>query len=183
MNELLKKLGYSDDDVSKITKGMKDEKIYLSKEENIDDRYSKLKQQKEDLEKNYGEASKTIKDLQKANVDNETLQATIKTHEETIKTLKVESEEKVKNLKFDNAISSVLAKNKARHTDLLVSKIDKSKLSINDNDEVIGLDTQIQGLKDNYKDLFEVQIGGKAPNNNGGNPGVKDPFLEGFDSF
>ena len=38
IKELLKKLGYTDEDVTKIEKGLSDEKIFLTKEENIEEK-------------------------------------------------------------------------------------------------------------------------------------------------
>ena len=77
---------------------MKKEKIYTTNLENADERYNKLKGQKEDLEGQLKTSNDTIKDLKKNNADNETLQKTIKEHETTIATLKETSAKKKKNL-------------------------------------------------------------------------------------
>ncbi len=50
LEALLKKLGIAEDVIQKVIKGMSDEKIYTTKEENIEERYTKLKEQKEDVE-------------------------------------------------------------------------------------------------------------------------------------
>ena len=64
IKELLKKLGYADEDITKIEKGLSDEKIFLTKEENIEERYSKLKTQKEDLEKQVQTLTETNTNIQ-----------------------------------------------------------------------------------------------------------------------
>ena len=66
MEELLKKLGYSEDDIQKIIGGMKEEKIYITKEENIEHQYKRLQEQKENAEGQLLEAQKTIGELKQS---------------------------------------------------------------------------------------------------------------------
>ena len=108
-----------------------------------------------------------IKDLKKNNADNEALQNKVKEYENNMKTQKTEYEAKVRNLTLDAAIEKALGGAKAKHTDLLSTKIDREKLVINADNTVTGLDEQISGLKENYKDLFEATIVGPTPNNTG----------------
>lgn len=110
-------------------------------------------------------ANSTITELKKNNGDNETLQKTIKDHEETIKTQKADYEAKVRNLTLDSAIEKALAGAKAKHSDLLSTKIDREKLLISEDGKVSGLDEQLKGLKETYKDLFEEKISGPTPAN------------------
>ena len=110
-------------------------------------------------------ANNTIKDLKKNNVDNEEHQETIKTHEATIKKLKTDHVEEMKKLKMDAAISKALTDNKAKHADLLSGKIDRSKLILSEDGTISGLDEQMKGLKESYKDLFEPEISGRKPAN------------------
>ena len=99
-------------------------------------------------------ANKTIGDLKKNNADNEELQKTIKTHEGTIKQLKADHEKEIKGMKIDAAINKALADNNAKHAELLAGKIDREKLIVSDDGTVSGLDEQMKGLKESYKDLF-----------------------------
>lgn len=168
--ELLKAQGLSDEQISAITKAMGKEKIYTTTLENIEERYNKLKGQKEDLDEQIKTANNTIKDLKKNNVDNEELQKTIKQHEDTIKNLKADSEKKIRNLTLDSAINTALTKAKAKHSDLLASKIDRDKLVINEDGTITGLDEQVKNFKNTYKDMFEVSLGGKTPANPDGKP-------------
>lgn len=163
--ELLKAQGLTDEQIKAVMGAMKKEKIYTTTLENAEERYNKLKGQKEDLEGQLKTSNETIKDLKKNNADNEKLQKTIKQHEETIKTLKSDSETKIRNLTLDSAINNALAKAKAKHSDLLASKIDRDKLVINEDGTVTGLDEQIKSCRDTYKDLFEVTLGGGTPAN------------------
>lgn len=182
LEELLKAQGLDDNQVKSILGAMKKEKIYTTNLENIEERYNKLKGQKEDLEGQLNTANSTIKDLKKNNADNEELQKTIKQHEDTIKTQKAEYESKVRNLTLDSAINSALTKAKAKHSDLLASKFDRDKLVINEDGTVTGLDEQLKGFKETYKDMFEVTLGGGTPANPDTKPSkttlTKEEFLK-----
>ncbi len=118
------------------------------------------------------EANNTIKDLKKNNSSNEELQTKVNEYENTIKTQKADYEAKVRNLTLDSAIEKALVGAKAKHSDLLSTKIDREKLVIADG-KVTGLDEQLKGLKETYKDLFEEKISGPTPanpeNGSGGN--------------
>ena len=98
-------------------------------------------------------ANETIGDLKKNNAGNEELQKTIKTHEGTIKQLKADHEKEIKGMKIDAAINKALADNNAKHAELLAGKIDREKLIVSDDGTVSGLDEQMKGLKESYKDL------------------------------
>jgi len=167
MEELLKKLGYSDEQIQAILKGMTEAKIYTTKEEKIEERYTKLKEQKEDLEGQLKTANTTIGELKKNNADNEELQTKVKEYETTIETLTKDSEAKIRNLTLDTAISNWLAANKAKHSDLLTTKFDRKKLVVNEDGTVTGIDEQGKTFKESYKDLFEQTLGGISPDNNG----------------
>lgn len=119
----------------------------------------------EDTKTQLKTANSTITELKKNNGDNETLQKTIKDHEETIKTQKADYDTKVRNLTLDSAIEKALTGAKAKHTDLLSTKIDREKLLISEDGKVSGLDEQLKGLKETYKDLFEEKISGATPAN------------------
>lgn len=165
--QFLIKQGLTEEQANGIVKGMGAEKLYISENENIDERYSKLKAKKEDLEGQIKTANTTIADLKKNNADNETLQQTIKDHEATIKTQREDFEAKIRNMTLDTAINNWLANNKAKHSELLADRFDRDKLVIKESGEVEGLEEQGNGLKEAFKDLFTVEkvLGGKQPPN------------------
>lgn len=123
-------------------------------------------------------ANTTITDLKKNNSDNEELQNKVKEYENNIKSQKEDYDAKIRNLTLDGAIEKALAGAKAKHSDLLSSKIDREKLIIGEDGKVVGLDEQLSGLKESYKDLFEATVSGTTPNNNGGSAGgvTKEQF-------
>ena len=109
--EILKNQGLTDEQISSIEKEMKDNKIYTTFLENADERYNKLKGQKEDLDEQLKTANTTIGELKKNNKDNEALQNTIKEHETTIETLKKEAAQKDFNYALDSALKDNKCKN------------------------------------------------------------------------
>ena len=111
----------------------------------------------EDINKQLETANNTIKDLKKNNADNEELQNKVKTYEDDIKSQKADYESKIRNLTLDGAIEKALSGAKAKHVDLLSTKIDREKLIIGEDGKVSGLDEQLTGLKETYKDLFEEE--------------------------
>lgn len=121
-------------------------------------------------------ANETIKNLKNENGDNEKLQNTIKEHETTIKQMKADHEKEVKGMRIDAAITKVLTDNKAKHADLLASKFDREKLIVSDDGKVSGLDEQMKGLKETYKDLFNTTISGRETLNPDGGSGGDATF-------
>lgn len=175
--ELLKAQGLTDEQVTAIMGAMKENKIYTTVEEKIEERYEKLKVERDDLKGKLETAETTIGDLKKSNKDNETLQATIKTHEGTIATLKTDYENKIRDMSIQSAIRSKLTDTK--YPDLLETKFDKAKLSISEDGTVLGIDEQLTTIKEQYKDLFVPVIAGKEPYNKEKSPtGVKNPWSE-----
>lgn len=189
IKEVLKKQGLTDAQVDAILADMKANKIYTTSEENIDERYSKLKGQKEDADEQLKTANKTIEDLKKSNKDNETLQATITEHEKTIETLKTDSAAKIRNMAIDGAIEKALVTSNAKHHDLLSTKFDREKIKVSDDGKTIeGIDDQLKGLKETYKDLFGQSVEGNTPKNPETTPGVSgdtsyNQLLEGADTM
>ncbi len=176
--ELLKAQGLTDEQISAITGEMTKNKIYTTNEENIDIRYSKLKTEKEDLKGKLDAADATIADLKKNNVDNTVLQGTIKTHEETIATMKTDYDTRIRDISIKAAIQSKLTDTK--YPELLETKFDTKKLTISEDGTVLGIDEQLTTIKESYKDLFVPVVKGRDPNNSGGNPKVisKEQFTK-----
>ena len=70
-------------------------------------------------------------------------------------------------MKLDNAIKLKLKEGNAKYEDLLVSKFDKSKLTIKEDGTVQGLDEQYKVVNESYGDLFGKGVTGNSPNNKG----------------
>lgn len=166
LEQILKAQGLTDEQITAITSEMTTNKIYTTNEENIDIRYNKLKVERDDLKGKLDTAETTIGDLKKNNKDNETLQATIKTHEGTISTMKIDYDNKIREMSIKSAIQSKLTDTK--YPELLETKFDIAKLSVSEDGTVLGIDEQLTGIKETYKDLFVPTVAGRQPNNTGG---------------
>ena len=164
LSEILKNQGLSDEQINKIIADMKENKVYTTYIENVDEKYSKLETEKNNLKGQLDTANTTIKDLKKDNKDNETLQNTIKEHEKTIENLKKDNADKIKRLTLDNAISSKLSKVDDKYKKLLESQFDREKMTINEDGTITGLDEQYKTISEAYSELFED----KEPTDTGG---------------
>ena len=140
-------------------------------------KYTTLEAEVADLKEQIKTAETTIKTLKKDNESNEALQTTIKTHETTIATMKADYEAKIKDMSIDSAIKAKLTDTK--YPDLLIGKFDRGKLVVADDGTVSGIDEQLTGIKETYKELFTPAVKGKDPNNNGtGAPSAKTPKVQ-----
>ena len=159
--ELLKALSLTDEQINNITAKMKEEKIYTTSLENADERYTKLKGQKADLDEQIKTANATIEDLKKNNKDNEALQKAIQEHETTIENLKKESAQK----DFNYALDSALKDNKCKNAKALKALLDLDNIKFNEG-KLEGLEGQLTALKESDGYLFDTS--NPAPGNTGG---------------
>lgn len=173
--ELLKSLGYTDEQISKLMAGMKENKIHLSAEENIDERYAKLKGQHDDASKQLGEANKLIKTLQEASKGNEDLQAKIADFQKQAEEAKARADKAER----DSAIKVELLANGAvpEDVDYLMWRIDNgdTEVKMGEGGKLSGMDDAVKALKTQFPKQFATQ-GGKQvdpnplPGSNGGEP-------------
>ena len=159
--ELLKAQNLTDEQINNITAKMKEEKIYTTSLENADERYTKLKGQKADLDEQIKAANTTITELKKNNKDNEALQQTIQDHEATIENLKKESAQK----DFNYALSNALKDNKCKNAKALKALLDLDNIKFNEG-KLEGLEGQLTALKESDGYLFDTS--NPAPGNTGG---------------
>lgn len=149
--DILKAQGVTDEQINKIQASMKENKVFETSLENADERYNKLKTQKDDLKGQLDTANATIEDLKKNNTDNETLQNTIKGHEATIANLKKEAETK----DFNYALDTALKESKCKNTKALKALLNMEVIKVN-GDKVEGLEDQLKTLKESDSYLFDV---------------------------
>ena len=84
LEELLKAQNLTDEQVTAIIGGMKENKIFTASEENLDIRYGKLKTNHDALVAKDAESQKLIEELQKATKGQDAVQAKITEYEATI---------------------------------------------------------------------------------------------------
>lgn len=107
-------------DIDTLMKSVKSEFVEnaVSKEE-----YDNVKTQ-------FDTATKTIKDLEKSNKDNEDLQTKIKNYEGQIENLKTEYNNKIRTMTVDSAINKALSGVDERYVELLNKSFDREKIII-----------------------------------------------------
>lgn len=119
-------------------------------------------------------ANNTIKDLKKSNGDNADLQQKIANYETEKANLEAKHKETTEKLIKESAIKDALYNEKAKHPELLLSKFDLSKIILDGEKVVSGIEEQMKSNKETYKDLFgEDGQGGQQPYHytpQGGNP-------------
>lgn len=85
--------------------------------------------------------------------------------------LKEEHAAEIKGMRIDSAISKLLTENHAKYPELLSGKFDRDKLQVTEDGKVIGLDEQLKGITETYKDMFSSTVLGRTPSNpDGGKP-------------
>lgn len=180
MKELLTQVGLNDEQISGVLAAMKEAKVYTTKEENIDQRYAKLKTQKEDLKVKLDAANGTIEELKQSNLTNAELQAQVEAHKAKVLEIETAAAEKVRNLTLDNAINAKLGEFDSKYHALLIKAFDRDTMQVDGEGKITGLDEQYNLIKDTYKDLMTPSMSGRTPQNpTGASKGItKESFNE-----
>jgi hypothetical protein len=153
LQEILKSQGLSDEQIEKVTGEMKQNKIFLSDEENLGIRYKKLKDDHDALEKQHGEATTLIEELKKGSKGNEQLQSKITAYETQVAELQKELEQ----TKVESAIKVALLSAKATDVDYLTFKLkEKGEIKLDDQGNIKGINDMLAGLKTQFPTQFET---------------------------
>lgn len=150
----LKSQGLEDETVEKIAKGLAGAKIYLTSEERLDERYTKLKGQNELLDEQLKTANSTIETLKKNNGSNDDLQKEVKKYKDDLKDLQDKYDRDVTMIEKRRLVIADLEKAGAINADLLVHSIDLEKVELKDG-KISGHTDSIKDLKKNYANQFK----------------------------
>lgn len=166
MQELLKSLDLTDEQITSITEKMKENKMFISSEENLDVRYSKLKEQHDALTKQQEESSKLIEDLKKSTEGQEEAQNKIKEYQ----TKMTELEEQLIAERTESALKVALLASGVKATDIdyvmFKCKSDTDwKPVLDDSGNIKGIEDKIKGLKTQYPNQFESSTKKKIDEN------------------
>lgn len=169
--EQLIEMGLTEEQAEKVLAAYKEDlKNFIPKT-----RFDEVNETKKELEQQIKERDKQLKELQEKAKGNEELEKTIKELQEANKATKEQYEAKIRDMTISAAIQSKLTD--VKYPDLLLTKFDKSKITIADDGTILGIDEQLSILKEQYKDLFKPDVKGKEPNNIGGSSlGQKNPW-------
>ena len=154
LKEILKKQGLDDNAVENILNAMKESKVYITKHENIDERYSKLKNQKSELDRQLSERDKQLEDLKKNNSNNAELLKQLDDLKKDNEASKKEYENKISKMEFDYALDKALLGAKCKNTTALKALLNLENINLKEG-KFEGLEEQLETLKENDGYLFE----------------------------
>lgn len=146
----------TDEQTEAFTKGMKENKIFTTSEENMDIRHSKLKEQHAATTKQLDDANALLEDLRKGNKDNESLQKQVAEY-------KAEAEQlKAKLLKVELAaeaqVELLAAGAKPEDIDYLMFKMEADgPLEKGDDGKIKGLSDKISAVKTQRPASFNAE--------------------------
>lgn len=152
LSEILTSAGLDESAVENVLNQMKENKIYISGEENLDIRYSKLKGEHDALKGKHGEAESLIAQLQEGSADNQALQSKISDYEARI----AELEQEKSKTEAEAALKVALLEAKAEDIDYLTFKIrEKGEIKLDENGKIVGIDDTITELKTKFPTQFQ----------------------------
>lgn len=169
IQEILKEIGLTDEQIASVAESMKKNRVFTSSEENLDIRYDKLKGDHENLKKQNMEAQTLIEELKKSSKGNESLMAKVSDYEAKI----AELSEQLKEEKLASAIKVGLLSEKATDIDYLTFKLKESgDLEMDEKDQIKGWEEKVSELKKKFPGQFETSAQKKIDPNNlqKGNP-------------
>ena len=153
MQELLTSQGLTEEQAQAITEAMKQNKMHLASEENLDIRYGKLKADHEALIAQHDEATQLIGQLKRGTKDQEDLQGKIAAYETQVKAL----EQKLAQTQLDAAIKVALLGAKALDPDYLAFKLrENGELELDEHGQIKGMDDRLAELRTQYPAQFEA---------------------------
>lgn len=126
--------------------------------------YNTLSETKKKLEKDITDRDEQLEDLKK--IDAEGLKSKIETLQAENKTSKETYEKELKDLQLTNAIKLAVA-GKVHDEDLVAGLFDKTKLILNDDGKIMGLDEQLKTIQESKAFLFKEE----GPEGTGGSIG------------
>ena len=146
--EYLISTGLTEEQATKVEQGMPENSLYIANEENLDTRYSKLKEQKEQLESDLTTANKLVDDLKKSNKDTEDLQTKIDDYKTQMDQLKADRAEEQKQY----AIKEALTKEGVTDIDYMLYKL--GDIEVDKEGNIVNLDNKVKSLKESNPTFF-----------------------------
>ena len=149
--EYLISVGLTEEQANKTVDGMPANKLYIASEENLDSRYTKLKEQKEQLESDLNSANELVTSLKKSNKDVEGLQTQISDYQSKVETLETERAAERKTY----ALKEALTKEGVSDVDYMLFKLGEVETDKDGN--IIDLDNKVKSLKETNPSFFGEQ--------------------------
>lgn len=151
--------GLGEEQISAIVGGMKENKLYISGEENLDERYGKLKGQHDDVSAQLADAQKLIDEMKTATAGNESLQEKVSEYEQKA----AEAEERAAKAERDFALKAGLLSGGARPEDVdyLMYRIERgdAEVKVGEDGKLLGMDEAVKALKAAHPGQFQAEGG------------------------
>lgn len=154
--EYLLSKGVSEEQATSIVSGMPESKFYLASEEKLDDRYDKLKQQKEQLDEQLKTNQTELDALKESAKGNEELSQQLADLQEKFNESEQASKTAMAEKDKDFAIKLALKEANALDEGILLNLIDRDTVKVTDNG-LQGLTEQLDSLKENKAFLFQSE--------------------------
>lgn len=160
LTDILQAQGLSEDQINAISKAMKDGKVYIAGEENLDVRYGKLKNDYDALVTKDGESTKLIEQLQKDNKGNAALQQSVTDYQQRL----AAAEAKLAQQALEYALRVKLMGEDAQDVDYLVYKAleahpewkEHPENAMDEAGQIKGGDDIVAGLKTKHPTQFNA---------------------------
>lgn len=151
LKELLKDAGVGDEKLNELISNINKEipKYFIPKS-----KYNEVAEAKKQLEEEIKVRNTQLEELKKSAGENENLKRQIEELQSANKQKDEEYQKQIKDLQITNAIKLALS-GKVHDEDLVASLINKDKLIIEDGGKIVGLDEQINSLKESKSFLFK----------------------------
>lgn len=160
LTDILQAQGLTEEQIANITKAMKDGKVYVAGEENLDVRYGKTKQDLAAALERETESTKLIEQLQKDNKGNEALQKSVTDYQAQIASLQA----KLNRQGLEYALKVKLIAEDAEDVDYLVYKAmeahpewkEHPENAMDEAGQIKGGDDIVAGLKTKHPTQFKA---------------------------
>lgn len=176
--EFLKELGLSDEQVDSV---MKEYGKSINDVKEKADKVDTLESQIEDYKNQLEERDNQLNELSEKAKGNEELTVQIEELKQQNETTKTEYEQKLQQQAFEHKLESTLTGAKVKNVKAVKALLDLESIKL-DGDKLLGLDDQLNNLKENESYLFEQEEKPNSPqivtpgNPDGGNNPGNDPF-------
>lgn len=183
--EYLISKGITEEQAATVIEGMPEEKFYLAGEEKLDERYAKLKVQKEQLEEQIATNQKELDGLKESVSGNEDLTKKLGELQESFDASKAEYESKLSAYQKEYAIKLALKDSHTLDDGLVYGLLDTESINVTDGG-LLGLKDQLERIQNDKPFLFqkdgdpvtEIQTPQIVASGNpvGNDPDPTDPF-------
>ena len=138
--------------------------------------FEEVNEAKKKAEKDFREQSQQLEELKKSSGDNEDLKNQIQKLQDDAAEKEKKYQDDMNELRMNNAIKLALS-GQAQDEELVAGLFDRSKLILNEDGKVTGLDEQLKALRETKGFLFKEQVeekpgfhkvGGNPPSNQTG---------------